>query len=55
MLIAAVTGQIPSGVTSVERALPGVAVVDEVRRRGFNLATEVSSTTAAGTPRSSRP
>jgi lysine 6-dehydrogenase len=41
MLIAAMTGQIPSGVTSVERALPGMAVVDEIRRRGFALRTEL--------------
>ena len=46
MLIAAVTGQIPPGVTSVERALPGVAVVDEVRRRGFDLRTDVLSALA---------
>jgi lysine 6-dehydrogenase len=42
MLIAAVTGQIAPGVTSVERALPGLAVVDEVRRRGFNLRTDLT-------------
>jgi lysine 6-dehydrogenase len=41
MLIAAVTRQIPAGVTSVERALPGVAVVDEIRRRGFTVRTEL--------------
>jgi lysine 6-dehydrogenase len=46
MLIAAVTGQIPVGVTSVERALPGPAVVDEIRRRGFALRTELR----AGSP-----
>jgi lysine 6-dehydrogenase len=47
MLIAAATGQIPPGVTSVERALPGVAVVDEVRRRGFDLRTDVSASAGA--------
>jgi lysine 6-dehydrogenase len=41
MLIGAVTRQIPAGVISVERALPGVAVVDEIRRRGFALRTEL--------------
>ncbi|MGE5815583.1 MAG: saccharopine dehydrogenase family protein [Acidobacteriota bacterium] len=41
MLIAAMTGQISAGVTSVERALPGLAVVDEIRRRGFALRTEL--------------
>src|SRR5574338_784014 len=41
MLIAAMTGQIPSVVTSVGRALPGMAVVDEIRRRGFALRTEL--------------
>lgn len=49
MLIAAVTRQIPAGVISVERALPGIAVVDEIRRRGFALRTELragSHTTA---------
>ncbi len=48
MLIAAMTKQIPAGVVSVERALPGVAVVDEVRRRGFVLRTELR----AGAPAS---
>jgi hypothetical protein len=49
MLIAAMTNQIRPGVTSVERALPGMAVVDEIRRRGFALRTEIragSHTTA---------
>lgn len=49
MLIAAMTNQIRPGVTSVERALPGTAVVDEIRRRGFALRTEIragSHTTA---------
>jgi lysine 6-dehydrogenase len=55
MLIAAVTGQIAPGVTSVERALPGVAVVDEVRRRGFNLRTDVTAAPAAVLPRPQRP
>jgi lysine 6-dehydrogenase len=41
MLIAAVTRQIPAGVVSVERALPGLAVVDEIRRRGFTVRTEM--------------
>ena len=41
MLIAAMTRQIPAGVISVERALPGIAVVDEIRRRGFALRTEL--------------
>jgi lysine 6-dehydrogenase len=41
MLIAATTGQIVPGVTPVERALPGLAVVDEIRRRGFALRTEL--------------
>lgn len=43
MLIAAMTKQIVPGVISVERALPGLAVVDEVRRRGFVLRTELRS------------
>lgn len=43
MLIGAMTRQIPPGVISVERALPGMAVVDEVRRRGFVLRTELRS------------
>lgn len=43
MLIAAMTKQVAPGVVSVERALPGVAVVDEVRRRGFVLRTELRS------------
>ena len=36
MLIAAVTRQIAAGVVPVERALTGVAILDEIRRRGFN-------------------
>lgn len=55
MLIAAVTGQIAPGVTSVERALPGVAVVDEVLRRGFNLRTDVTVASDAALPRRPRP
>lgn len=41
MLIAAVTKQVQPGVVSVERALPGAAVVDEMRRRGFQIRTEM--------------
>jgi lysine 6-dehydrogenase len=41
MLIGAVTRQIQPGVVSVERALPGAAVVDEMRRRGFQIRTEM--------------
>ena len=46
MLIAAVTRQISPGVISVERALSGAAVVDEVRRRGFALRTSVEVPTS---------
>ncbi len=49
MLIAAMTKQIVPGVISVERALPGLAVVDEVRRRGFVLRTELRSGAPATT------
>lgn len=42
MLIAAVTGRTPRGVVSVERALSGGVVVDEARRRGFDIRTDIS-------------
>ena len=41
MLIAAVNRQVRPGVVSVETALPGKTVVDECRRRGFDIQERV--------------
>jgi lysine 6-dehydrogenase len=41
MLIAAVNRQVRPGVVSVEQALPGKSIVDESRRRGFNIQDRV--------------
>jgi lysine 6-dehydrogenase len=41
MLIAAVNRQVRPGVVSVEQALPGKTIVDESRRRGFNIEDRV--------------
>ena len=41
MLIAAVNRQVRPGVVSVEQALPGKTIVDESRRRGFNIEERV--------------
>jgi len=42
MLIGAVTRQMPAGVIPVEQAMSGIAVADEMRRRGFDLRTELA-------------
>jgi lysine 6-dehydrogenase len=44
MLIAAVDGRIPRGVVPVEKALPGKAVVEDARRRGFAITERVTVT-----------
>ena len=41
MLIAAANRQVRPGVVSVEQALPGKTIVDESRRRGFNIEERV--------------
>jgi lysine 6-dehydrogenase len=43
MLIAAVRGRTPRGVIPVERALSGGDVVEEARRRGFAIRSQVSA------------